>query len=61
VAEEFAAGGVDDAHVEASATWAEHRNEEPPAFTWHVTAADILAKIQRARAALTRTKSATDR
>ena len=41
-------------------TWAEHWNDNPKPFTWHVPAADIIAKVKRARTALTRTKSATD-
>jgi transposase len=41
-------------------TWAEHWNDDPTPFIWHVPAQDILDKVRRARTALTRTKSATD-
>jgi transposase len=38
--------------------WAAHWNDDPTPFTWTIPASDILAKVQRARTALT--KSATD-
>ena len=41
-------------------TWAEHWNDNPRPFTWHVPATDIVTKVQRARTTLTQTKSATD-
>jgi transposase len=41
--------------------WAEHWNDDPKAFVWHKTAEEIIAKVERGRAALTRQlKSATD-
>jgi transposase len=40
-------------------TWAEHWNDDPKPFLWHTPAQDIIAKVRRGRAALTRTKSAT--
>lgn len=50
-----------DQLVEAIELWAEHWNDDPKPFVWHKTAADIIAKVRRGRAALTRvTKSATD-
>jgi transposase len=41
-------------------TWAEQGNDNPKPFTWNVPAADIIAKVKRARTALTRTKPAMD-
>ncbi|MCE7885749.1 MAG: IS630 family transposase, partial [Actinobacteria bacterium ATB1] len=50
-----------DQLVEAIELWAEHWNDDPKPFVWHKTAADIIAKLRRGRAALTHhTKSATD-
>jgi transposase len=46
--------------VDAIETWAEHWNDNPRPFTWHVPAQQIINKVHRARTALTRTKSATD-
>jgi transposase/transposase-like protein len=41
--------------------WVEHWNDNPEPFVWHRTAEEIIAKVQRGRAALHRvTKSATD-
>lgn len=45
--------------TEAIETWAEHWNDDPRPFLWHTPAKDIIAKVRRGRAALTRTKSAT--
>jgi transposase len=43
------------------ATWAAHWNTDPKPFIWKATAEDIIAKVQRGRAALTRrTNSTTD-
>ena len=47
--------------VEAIESWTEHWNDDPKPFVWHRTADEIIAKVQRGRAALTAvTKSATD-
>ncbi len=41
--------------------WASHWNTDPKPFIWTATAADIIEKVQRGRAALTRqTNTATD-
>jgi transposase len=41
--------------------WADHWNSDPRPFIWHKTAAEIIAKVRRGRAALTHvTNSATD-
>ena len=41
--------------------WASHWNTDPKPFIWKATAADIIEKVQRGRAALTRqTNTATD-
>ena len=49
-----------DALTEAIGLWAEHWNDNPKAFIWKKTADEIIAKVQRGRAALTtQTKSAT--
>lgn len=41
--------------------WADQWNDDPRPFIWHKTAAEIIAKVRRGRAALTTvTKSATD-
>jgi transposase len=45
--------------TDAIETWAEHWNNDPRPFIWHTPAQDIIAKVRRGRAALTRTKSAT--
>lgn len=45
--------------TDAVETWAEHWNDDPKPFVWHTPAKDIIAKVRRGRAALTRTKSAT--
>ena len=45
--------------VEAIETWAEHGNDDPRPLVWHKTAEEIIAKVRRGRAALTRVKSAT--
>lgn len=49
-----------DALTEAIGLWAEHWNDNPKALIWKKTADEIIAKVQRGRAALTtQTKSAT--
>lgn len=45
--------------IDAIETWAEHWNHDPKPFVWHTPANEIIAKVRRGRAALTRTKSAT--
>lgn len=46
---------------EAITGWADHWNEDPKPFKWTVTADSIIAKVERARAALTdQSKSQTD-
>jgi len=41
--------------------WAVHWNSDPKPFVWKATAEDIIEKVQRGRAALTRQiKSTTD-
>jgi len=46
--------------IDAIETWVEHWNDDPKPFIWKKPAEEILAKVQRGRAALTtRTKSAT--
>jgi len=46
--------------VEAIDVWASHWNDDPKPFIWHKTANDIIRKVGRRRAALTRqTKTAT--
>jgi len=46
---------------DAIGLWAEAWNENPEPFVWHTTATNIIAKVQRGRAALTtQTNSATD-
>jgi transposase len=45
--------------IEAIETWTEHWNDDPKPFVWHTPAQEIIAKVRRGRAALTRTKSAT--
>jgi len=47
--------------IDAIDRWAEHWNSDPKAFIWHKTAEEIIAKVERGRAALNRQlKSATD-
>ena len=47
--------------TDAIEMWAEHWNDDPKAFVWHKTAEEIIAKVERGRAALThQLKSATD-
>ncbi len=46
--------------VEAIETWVEHWNDDPKAFMWHKSADEIITKVRRGRASLTRVKSATD-
>ncbi len=47
--------------VEAIETWTAHWNADPKPFIWHKTAEEIITKVRRGRATLTRiTKSATD-
>jgi transposase len=47
--------------IDAIKLWAEHWNDDPKAFIWHKTAEEIIAKVERGRATLTRQlKSATD-
>jgi len=48
-----------DALVEAIETWAEHWNDDPQPFVWTKTAEEIIAKVRRGRATLTKVKSAT--
>ena len=45
--------------IDAIELWAEHWNDDPKPFIWHKTAEEIIAKVQRGRAALTQAKSAT--
>ena len=46
---------------EAIEIWAEHWNDDPKPFIWKQTADDIIAKVKRGRASLTRANSATHR
>jgi transposase len=46
--------------TDAIELWVEHWNNDPQPFIWHKTAEEIITKVQRGRAALTRAKSATD-
>jgi transposase len=47
--------------VDAIELWAKHWNDDPKPFIWHKTAAEIIAKVKRGRAALDHhIKSATD-
>ena len=46
--------------IAAIETWAEHWNDDPKPFVWHVPAQDIIEKVRRGRASLTRTNSATE-
>jgi transposase len=45
--------------IEAIEVWAEHWNDDPKPFVWHKPAQEIIAKVRRGRAALTRAISAT--
>ena len=45
--------------IEAIEIWAEHWNDDPKPFVWHKPAEEIIEKVRRGRAALTRVKSAT--
>lgn len=45
--------------ITAIETWAEHWNDDPKPFVWHVPAQEIIEKVRRGRAALTQVKSAT--
>ena len=47
--------------IEAIEIWAEHWNDDPKPFVWRKPAEEIIAKVRRGRATLTRIKSATDR
>jgi transposase len=49
-----------NALIEAIELWTEHWNDDPRPFVWHKPAEDIIEKVRRGRAALTRVKSATD-
>jgi transposase len=49
-----------DELVDAIGLWAEGWNENPHPFIWTKAADEIIAKVKRGRASLTRTKSATD-
>lgn len=50
-----------DALIDTIDEWADHWNENPTPFVWHRPAEEIIAKVRRGRAALTRlTDSATD-
>ncbi|MHB8300901.1 MAG: IS630 family transposase [Dermatophilaceae bacterium] len=44
---------------EAILLWAGHWNDDPKPFVWKATAADIIEKVQRGRAALTRQINST--
>jgi len=44
---------------DAITTWAGHWNDDPKPFVWKATAADIIEKVQRGRAALTRQINST--
>jgi len=47
--------------IDAIELWTEHWNNDPKPFIWHKTAEEIIAKVQRGRAALDQiTDSATD-
>src|SRR5829696_236253 len=45
--------------IDAIEAWAEHWNDNPKPFVWHVPAQQIIDKVRRGRATLTRTNSAT--
>ena len=44
----------------ALVTWVGHWNDDPKPFVWHKTAAEIIEKVQRGRAALHQIKSPTE-
>src|SRR4051812_21667247 len=46
--------------AEAITVWAEHWNADPKPFVWKATAQEIIAKVQRGRAALHQIKTQTD-
>ncbi|MGH8623616.1 MAG: IS630 family transposase, partial [Burkholderiales bacterium] len=46
--------------IDAIELWTEHWNDDPKPFVWHKTAAEIIEKVRRGRAALIKAKSATD-
>jgi transposase len=46
--------------TEAITTWAAHWNNDPKPFIWRATATEIIAKVERGRAALHQIKSTTD-
>jgi transposase len=46
--------------TEAISVWAAHWNTDPKPFIWRATAEDIIAKVQRGRAALHQIKTQTD-
>jgi hypothetical protein len=47
--------------IDAIELWAKHWNDDPKPFVWHKTAAEIIAKVKRGRAALDHhIKSTTD-
>lgn len=48
-----------NALIEAIELWAEHWNDDPKPFVWTKTAEEIIAKVRRGRATLTKAKSAT--
>ncbi len=43
--------------LDAIYDWAHHWNADPKPFVWHKTAEEIITKVRRGRAALTRAKS----
>lgn len=45
--------------VEAIELWTEHWNDSPKPFVWHKPAQEIIKKVRRGRASLTRVNSAT--
>jgi transposase len=46
--------------VEAITGWVGHWNDDPKPFVWHKTAAEIIEKVMRGRAALSQVNSPTD-
>jgi transposase len=46
--------------IDAIELWTEHWNVDPKPLVWHKTAAEIIDKVRRGRAALIKAKSATD-
>jgi hypothetical protein len=46
--------------IEAIETWAEHWNDNPKPFVWHMTAQETIRRVRRGRTSFTRVKSATD-